>query len=374
MSVPRQPTNQPGRRRLTRRGHLVARTAALVLTVLTTACSFGAGAPPPTAVPTPTPAPRPTAEPPAAVGAWYVAAKAEDPVRIRADLTAGEVDALTRALQGRYPQVEVEWRRGPDADLLQTTLSEARSQRADWDVYVGDSGPALKTARLALRWTPPEARGVPASLIDPEGAWYAVASTFHVIQYHTEQVPPAHVPPTYEALRHPGYLGRLAIEDRNLTWLKGMIETRGPDATGDLIRGLAQQAVTFRRDARSLVIFVTAGDDAVAIDARLDVVERERRNGGKSAWVGPDPVIAQPLAMVVSASTDRPNGARLVANYLLSHDAQAILASAGRVPSRADVDPEPQTLVRGLKPQVTLPPEGQAERELLDLWRELWRR
>ena len=79
-------------------------------------------------------------------------------------------------------------------------------------------------------------------------------------------------------------------------------------------------------------------------------------------------MIAQPLAMVVSASTDRPNGARLVANYLLSHDAQAILASAGRVPSRADVDPEPQLLVRGLKPQVTLPPEGQAERELRDLW------
>jgi ABC-type Fe3+ transport system substrate-binding protein len=122
------------------------------------------------------------------------------------------------------------------------------------------------------------------------------------------------------------------------------------------------------------VVFVTAGDEAVAIDARLDVVERERRGGGKTAWVGPDPVIAQPLAMVVSAATDRPNGARLVANYLLSPDAQVILASAGRVPSRADVDPEPQTLVRGLRAHLTLPPEGQAERELWDLWKELWGR
>jgi len=359
---------------VTRRGQLLARALALLMAILAAACGFGSDRPPPTVVPTPTPAPRPTAEPPAAVGGWYLSAQAEERVRIRADLTAGEVDALTKALARKYPQVEVEWRRAPDADLLQAILSEARAQRADWDVYVGDSGPVLKTARLALRWTPPEARGVPASLVDPEGAWYALAATLHVIQYSTEQVPPTYVPPTYDALRHPGYFGRLAIQDLSLTWLKGMIETRGPEATGELIRGLAQQAVTFRRDARSLVIFVTAGDDAVAVDARLDVVERERRRGGKTAWVGPDPVIAQPLAMVVSASTDRPNGARLVANYLLSHDAQAILASAGRIPSRTDVDPEPQTLVRGLRTHVTLPPEGQAERELWDLWRELWRR
>ena len=374
MSAPRQPTPHPSRRRVAGRGHPIALTLTVVLIVLGAACGFGADAPPPTVVPTPTPAPRPTAEPPAAVGGWYVAAQSEESVRVRADLTAGEVDALAGALARRYPQVDVEWRRGPDADLLKATLSEARSQAPGWDVYVGDSGPSLKTARLALRWTPPEARGVPAALIDPEGAWYALASTFHVIQYNTEQVPPAHVPPTYDALRHPGYLGRLAIEDLNLTWLKGMIETRGRDATGDLIRGLAQQAVTFRRDARSLVVFVTAGDDAVAVDARMDVVERERRRGGKTAWVGPDPVIAQPLAMVVSAATDRPNGARLVANFLLSADAQVILAAAGRVPSRADVDLEPQSLVRGLRTQVTLPPEGQAERELWDLWRELWGR
>ena len=41
---------------------------------------------------------------------------------------------------------------------------------------------------------------------------------------------------------------------------------------------------------------------------------------------------------------------------MLSPDAQVVLAAAGRVPSRPDVDPEPQTLVRGLSTHVTLPP------------------
>ena len=146
-------------------------------------------------------------------------------------------------------------------------------------------------------------REVGGLFVDPEGAWYALALTYHVIQYNTEQVPPTSVPPSYDALRHPGYFGRLAIEDQSLTWLKGLIELRGREAAADLVRALARQAVTFRRDARSLVIFVTAGDQAVAIDARLDVVERERRSGGKSNWAGPDPTIAQPLTMVVFATT-----------------------------------------------------------------------
>jgi iron(III) transport system substrate-binding protein len=374
MSVHRRPPTQLISRPIVRRGPLVWIVGAVILLALVGACGHQPESATLTAAATPMPAPRPTAEPPTAVSGWYVAAQSEEPVRIRADLTAGEADSLTNALARRFPHVAIEWRRGADAELLQQTLGEARSARPDWDIYIGDSGPSLKTARLALYWIPPEAGGLPAPLVDPEGAWYGLASTLHVIQYNSDQVPPAFVPPTYDALRHPGYFGRMAIEDLNLTWLKGLIEIRGQAAAGELVRGLAQQAVTFRRDARSLVVFVTAGDQAVAIDARQDVVERERRGGGKTGWTGPDPVIGQPLAMVVSAMTDRPNGARLVANYLLSTDAQIILAEGGRVPGRADLDPILPSQARGLRPRIVLPPEGQAERELRELWQQLWGR
>jgi ABC-type Fe3+ transport system substrate-binding protein len=341
------------------------------------ACGFGGPGAAPTIEPPPSPMPRPTAEPPAAAATWYVAAQAQEagqPVRVRADLTAAEAGALSRAFARRYPEVQIDWQLGADADLLQRTLEEVQAGTADWDVYIGDSGPTLKTARLALRWTPPEGRTVPPDLIDPEGAWYALAATYHVVQYNTELVPPDSVPTSYEALQHPGYFGRLAIENEDLVWLRGLDETRGREAADTLIRGLAEQAVTFRPDARTLVVFVTAGQQAVAIDARLDVVERERRAGGKTLWTAFDPVIAQPLAMVVSAASDRPTSAKLVGNFLLSLDAQAILASAGRVPSRSDADPEPQSLVRGIQPHIVLPPEGPAEREYRQRWADLWNR
>lgn len=351
--------------------------ASALLLALAVGCELVGPAPTPSVAPYPSPAPRPTAEPPAAAASWYLAAEAQEAgqsVRVRADLTAAETAELARMFARRYPNVSILWRRGADADLLRATLDEARSGVADWDVYVGDSAATLKTARLALRWTPPEGRQVAPALVDPEGAWYAVAATHHVVQYNTDAVPPQVVPRSYEALQHPGYFGRIAVEDQNLVWLRGLDETRGRDATAALVRALAQQGVVFRGDARTLVAFVTAGQQAVALDARLDVVERDRRAGGKTLWVGYDPVIVQPLGMVVAAASDRPNGARLVANFLLSLDGQAVLAGAGRVPSRLDADPEPQNLVRGMRTHVVLPPEGAAEREYRQLWSELWGR
>lgn len=370
----------PIRRVTSRQQGGLARVAVRALLVasltLLIACGFGGPAATPTPVPTPAPIPRPTAEPAAAVAAWYLAAQAtpEETVRIRADLTQHEIERISRVLTRRYPKLNVDWSRGSDADLFGTTANEIRAGAANWDIYIGDSGPALKTARAALRWTPPEGRTVHPDLIDSEGGWYAIAATYHVLQYSTEQVPPVFVPKSYEALQDPGYLGRLAIEDLNLVWLRGLVQTRGQDGAAALIRALAPQGVTFRRDMRTLVAFITAGENAIAIDARLEAVEREKRGGGKTGWVGIEPVFVQPLAMVVSASTDRPNATKVVANFMLSMDVQEILAESGRVPSRTDADPDPQNLVRGLKTQVVLPPEGAAEREMRALWMELWGR
>ena len=76
---------------------------------------------------------------------------------------------------------------------------------------------------------------------------------------------------------------------------------------------------------------------------------------------------------MLAAAAAHPNGAGLLANFLLSADAQLALAYAGRVPTRPDVDPEPQNLVRWIRPHLTLPPEGAAEQDLRELYAQLWR-
>lgn len=354
------------------------RTAGVVLVVLAltllAGCGLGETPAAPTAVPTPTPAPRPTAEAPAAVSGWYLAAQDEGALQVRADLTPGEIDELTRVFVRHYPKLTVQWTRGPDEQLLQTTLREGDARPSSWDVFIGHGAPSLKTARLADRWTPPEARTFPTDLVDLEGAWYAVAVTYHVLQYNSELVPPTIRPTTYEALRDARFFGGLAILDDDLTWLRGLVETRGRDATIQLLQPLVHMSVRPVVEAKTLSALVTSGQRVVAIDNLLDNVERDRRGGGKTGWVAVEPVITQPVAMVTSAATGRPNATRLFANFMLSPDAQQVLAASGRVPARPEVDPEPQTLVRGLRTRLTLPPQGAVEREIRAVWSEIWTR
>src|SRR5262249_42823567 len=126
----------PGRARVR-----IARIGLPAIWLLLVACGFqGRSAEPPTPVASPTPAPRPAAEPATAVNGWYQAAQSEEPVRVWADVTAQEVDAITKALGTRYPRLGIQWRRASDTQLYQQALVDARAGTSGWDVYVGDSG------------------------------------------------------------------------------------------------------------------------------------------------------------------------------------------------------------------------------------------
>ncbi|MCC6176876.1 MAG: ABC transporter substrate-binding protein [Chloroflexi bacterium] len=347
--------------------------AALVLAVACAACTVLPQSGGQALTPTPVSPPRPTAEPPAAVSTWYLAAQSEGEVRVWGTFTSRERTGLDQAFKRRYPEVGIAWRTGTDQGILNDALVAARDGSDAWDVVVADSATALKSAGLAARWTPPEGRAVDPAVIDPEGAWYAAAKTYWVLEYNTAQVAFQDRPRSYEALRDPRYDGRLSAVEDATTWLRGMIASRGRDPALDVLHPLAQQAVVVRPDAPTVSAFIAAGREAVAIANRLDAIERDRRAGAMVSWVAIEPVVVQPLAVVVSARTDRPNAARLFANFLLSRDAQAVLAEEGRVTSRTDFETDPPNLVLGIKTQVTLPPEGAEARHLRDLYVNLWR-
>ena len=340
-----------------------------LVAVLVIACGPSTASTP---TPVGSPTPRTTSAPATIVEAWSAAAETEGTVRVYADFTRRETEELTRLLTRRYPKLQVEWTHGSDRQLLARALAERNAGGTVWDVFVGDAAPALVASVPVARWVPPEAAAIRPELLDPQGQWFPLALTHHVLEYNPELVPFASRPTAYETLREPRFFGRLAVEDESLTWLKGMLESRGQQGALDLLRPLAAQGVATRRTPTDLSAYLAAGWHAVAVVNRLDAVERDRRTGAKAAWVAIEPVIVQPTAVVVADDAPRPNGARLVANFLLSADAQHALATSGRIPARADVDPEPQGLVRGLRTHRTLPPIGRQEQELRALYADLW--
>ena len=362
-------------------GHLLMTplgSLACVITILTTlaACSpLSLGGP--GAVSTATPVPTSPVGPPQVV-AWQRAAVEEGVVDVYADMAPAETELVGELFAKRHPGVRISWTRGLDRDLVAQVATElgrsgSRAAGDGFDVLVGDAGVALKTAGAAARWSPPEAVALRPGFADAEGAWHALAATHHVLQFYTERHPPAARPTRYEQLTAPHFTGRLALEEEALGWLKGLIEARGRQPTIDLLREIARQGVAVQRGPRILGDLVATGRHQVAISNRLDVVERARRTGAKTGWMPIDPVVVQPTAVVVSARAPHPNAARLFANFLLTADAQELLAAGGRVPTRVDVDPQPREPLRGLRPHLTLPPEGDDERDLRALYADIWR-
>ncbi|MFN8525186.1 MAG: extracellular solute-binding protein [Chloroflexota bacterium] len=347
---------------------LLAPLTALILWLTGCGLDRFTANPAPTASPTSAVGPRPTAAPASIVATWHQQAQSEGQVRVHADLSPKEAEEIEKDFSRRYPKVRIEWTRGSDVDLV----DRLRANGAIPDVMIGDNAAALKQAGMAERWTPPESRGIKADLFDPDGAWYALAMTYYVMQLNTELVPAAAQPRAYQQLADPGWLGKLSLDQDALPWFQGLIEVYGRQPTLDALRPLAAQGVRFRRGPQLVADFISAGQDGLAIANRLDAVERSKRAGAKTAWWTVEPVIVRPTAVVLLQLAPNPSAARLFANYVLSAPAQAILAEWGRIPSREDVDPEPQDLVQRVRIHVTRQPDAGTAADLRAQWDDLW--
>jgi iron(III) transport system substrate-binding protein len=326
------------------------RFVTVVAALATTACGLPLGR---VATPTPLPIARPARSEP--VRSWLAAARAEGAVKVIADLSIREANELARLFRERYPGIELDIARRADPSA---------------DVILGDAVPTLASTR---RWEPPEAKLIRSALRDPESRWHAVAATHWIFQTNTELVPPTARPTRYDQLAHSGWHGKLVLDSGAHTWLRGLFELHGRPTVVATLRPLARQAIHFRSGAEEVSARISAGQHAAAIANTLDAVERDKRLGAKTTWNALGTVIVQPFAVAVLDRAAHPNAASIFANFLLGGDAQLLLARHGRVPARADIDPEPQELLAGVATHVTRPVTGQEAAELRATWDELWR-
>jgi iron(III) transport system substrate-binding protein len=196
----------------------------------------------------------------------------------------------------------------------------------------------LKSRHVLAPYRAPNAAGIPAALIDPEGYWTGFSARIRVIAYNTKQVKPEEAPRSVLELADPKWKGEVAIADPRFGstsfHVAALYAVLGDEKVDTFFRALKDNQVRVV-DGNSVVRdLVVRGDVKVGLTDTDDVnVAIER--GQPIAMVLPDkdglgvPVMPNMVSLIANAP--HPEEGRKLIDYLLSPDVERMLAQSEAV-------------------------------------------
>jgi iron(III) transport system substrate-binding protein len=238
--------------------------------------------------------------------------------------------------------IKVEYVRAGDVVLIGRIAIEQRARLRSWDLLLS---PAV--GRLPRDFMqpidPPEAKNIMPQARDPDRRWYGVYANYDVPSYNSKLVNRSDLPASYEEfLNHKEWTGRIAVEQTDVQWLSAMFtqygEERGRKLISDIVTTLKPVVIDGHL---ALARAVAAGEYAVALNNYLNLTVNMRLTGAPTDYWGLDPVAVFFGSVAANPLAPHPKTAALAANFVLSRQAQHMLTTAGRLPVRADVMPNP---------------------------------
>ncbi len=245
--------------------------------------------------------------------------------------------------------IKVELVRASDTALLGRIAIEQRARQRSWDVLLS---PAVgRVPREFLQPVdPPEAGHIMPQARDKDHRWYGVYANYDVPSYNAKLVSRADLPKSYdEFLDHKEWTGRIAVEQTDVQWLAALFahygEERARKLVGDIVATLKPVVIDGHL---ALARAVAAGEYAVALNNYLNLTVNMQLTGAPTDYWGVDPVAVFFGSVAVNSLAPHPKTAALAANFVLSQEAQHMLTTAGRLPVRADVMPNPPDAIEKL--------------------------
>ncbi len=245
--------------------------------------------------------------------------------------------------------IKVEYARASDVILLGRIAIEQRARQRSWDLLLS---PAV--GRLPRDFMQPidlaEAKNLIPQARDPDRRWYGVYANYDVPSYNSKLVNRSDLPKSYEEfLDHKEWAGRLAVEQTDVQWLSALFthygEERARRLVGDIVATLKPVVIDGHL---ALARAVAAGEYAVTLNNYLNLTVNMRLTGAPTDYWGLDPVAVFFGSVAVNPLAPHPKTAALAANFVLSKEAQHMLTTAGRLPVRPDVMPNPPDAITRL--------------------------
>jgi len=275
--------------------------------------------------------------------ALLAAAKKEGTVNFYSALREFELTPQVKAFMGRYPGIKVNLVRKSTGPLVQTVEAERLAKRINADVIQPvDATPLYlwKQQGFLQPYRDETWDALPAASKDPDGYMVATESIIYIIGYNTRIISQAEVPKSWREFLNMKWKGKTVTSHPSfsggaLVNFVAMVNTLGWES----MQTLADMQNLFVQGHSDVARMVVSGERPLALISHNNVWDAKKLGQPIDMVFQPEGVPVAGIFNAIPKDAPHPNAAKLFMRYLLSKDAQTVMAEGGSYPGRSDVDP-----------------------------------
>ena len=241
--------------------------------------------------------------------------------------------------------IKVEYIRAESQDIVLRVRNEAQAGKVRADIFDGITGaPLFKRENLLEKWLPDAARTLPADYVDRDGYWTGASLYLQTYSYNTDLVRREDAPRTLDDLLAPKWKGQMAIGGSTSTTgiggFVGHVVTKLGEAKGiDYLRRLAAQKVSVLQvSTRQVMDQVIAGEYRIGLQTLNHHAAFSARRGAPVDWIPTEDAMGSLLVLGLFKGP-HPAAGRLLIDFLMSEEGQAIFRDADYIPVSPNVRP-----------------------------------
>lgn len=285
------------------------------------------------------------------------AAQKEGSLTLYTSFAEKDLPKIIEPFEKKYGIKVKVWRAGSDK-VLQRVLAEASAQRDEVDAVQSAAMEmeALHREKILQPVKSPYFKNLIPGALPEHREWAATLLSVWVHAYNTNQIKKEELPKTYQDLLDPKWKGKLGIEANVLEWYSTVVLDMGEEKGVKLFRDIvARNGISARKGHSLLNNMVAAGEVPLALTVYHYMPEAAKRKGAPIDAFVLEPAIARASGLGIVRRAPHPNAALLFQDYLLSMEAQKVLASIRYVPTHAQVpSPVANMRVKLVDPKLTL--------------------
>jgi len=225
--------------------------------------------------------------------------------------------------------------------VLRKVITEARAGGPSVDVItiISPAVEALRRENLVQEIHSPYHKDLVHFAAPAHREWVSTLQHVFVQAYNTNKVRKQDLPKTYEDLLAPKWKGKLAIEGDDHEWMSSVIADMGSAKGIKFFRDLvANNGLSVRSGHPLLTNLVASGEVPLALTVYQYSVEQAKKKGAPIDWFVIEPAVSITNGIGVAKRAPHPHAALLFYDYIISPDAQRILAKIGYVPTNVKIE------------------------------------